>query len=174
MEENVRIRGLFTVIKFIDNPAQSSPNRLVTLTLGKFGFVNTDYTGPSPKHDEFWLVRIDREIKANSVKGCFVLTPIKHIDRQDISSLIPGCGQYNEHSESGIRYIIPVNKERYYILPLESRKNIKSVRSVIVVNFSLAKFQNTDRYFFFPGESGYKEERDSYDNHKDSIQTPYD
>ena len=162
MQENARIRGLYTVVKMIDNPVQSSPNRLVTKTMGKYGFINTDYDGPAPRHDEFWLVKIDREIKANSLQGCFVITPVKHIDRQDVSYLVKGVGQYNEYEESGIRYVLPVDdRDKYYVLPLEHRKHMKSVRSVIVVNFSLAGFSNSDRYFYYPGESGYKEERAS-------------
>lgn len=162
MQENARIRGLFTIVKFIDNPVPSSPNRLVTKTIGKYGFVSSDYEGPAPKHDEFWLVRIDREIKANSLQGCFVLTPVKPIDRQDISILVSGVGHYSEYEEEGIRYILPVDKDKYYVLPLEHRKNIKTVRSVIVVNFSLAKFVTGDRYFYYPTEDGYHEERESY------------
>lgn len=162
MQENARIRGLYTIVKFIDNPVPSSPNRLVTKTIGKYGFVSTDYEGPAPKHDEFWLVRIDREIKANSLQGCFVLTPVKLVDRQDISVLVSGVGHYSEYEEEGIRYILPVDKDKYYILPLDHRKNIKTVRSVIVVNFSLAKFVPGDRYFYYPNEDGYHEERECY------------
>lgn len=162
MEDNTRIKGLYSVVKLIDNTSPVSSNRLVTMTLGKYGFISSDYSGPSPKHDEFWLVRIDREIKANSLKGCFVLTPVRQVDRQDLFSLMPGCGQYTEFYESGIRYILPTDKKKYYILPLEYRKNIRDVRSVIVVNFALARFNNSDRYFLFPGEPGYNEEQSDY------------
>ena len=182
MDENARIRGLYTVIKLIDNTVVASPNRLVTMTLGKYGFINSDYSGPSPRHDEFWLVRIDREIKANSLKGCFVLTPVRQVDRQDISPLVPGVGQYSEFTEAGIRYILPVDKEKYYLLPLEHRKNIKSVRSVIVVNFALAQFTQSERYFHFPNEPGYQEEQEIYTAKRPALKqavdkqqwTPYD
>lgn len=187
MEENSRVRGLYTIVKIIDNNSRSSANRLVTMTLGKYGFINTDYDGPSPRHDEFWLVRIDREIKANTLQGCFVLTPVRRVDRADIDFLVPGCGQYTEFYESGIRYVLPKDKSKYYLLPLEHRKRIKDVRSVIVVNFALAKYSQSDRYFHFPSEPGYDEEQASYrspeqayedytygSSHRTDIQTPYD
>lgn len=159
MEENARVRGLYSLCKWIDNTSPKSSNRLVTMTLGKYGFVSSDYNGPSPRHDEFWLVRIDREIKANTLQGCFVLTPVKHIERNEIEFLVPGIGQYTEFYEDGIRYIIPADKDKYYLLPLAHRKGIKDVRSVIVVNFMLARFNNANRYFHFPNESGYIEEQ---------------
>lgn len=161
MQENARVRGLYTLCKWIDNTSPKSVNRLVTMTLGKYGFVSSDYSGPSPRHDEFWLVRIDREIKANTLQGCFVLTPVKHIERCEIEFLVPGLGQYTEFYEEGIRYIIPTDRDKYYLLPLMHRKGIKDVRSVIVVNYMLAKFNNTNRYFHFPSESGYLEEQEA-------------
>lgn len=174
MLENARIRGLYSVVKFLDNKSQSSSNRLVTMTLGKYGFVNTDYEGPSPKHDEFWLVRIDREICANTLKGCLVLTPVKHVERKDIHTLVPGCEMYTEFYEDGIRYVLPRDKEKYYILPLDHRKRIRDVRSVIVVNFSLAKFTNSDRYFHYPTESGYVEEQASiYGDDQAAVVAPH-
>lgn len=171
MEENTRVRGLYSVVKFIDNVDSKSPNRLITMTLGKYGFVNSDYRGPTPNHDEFWLARIDREIKANSVKGCFVLTPVKPINRRDITTLIPGVNPFKDWEEDGIRYILPSDREKFFVAPLEYRKAIKSVRSVIVVNFMFAGFGNSERYFYFPQEVGYSEEQQVI---KRLRQTPYD
>lgn len=160
MEENIRIRGVFSVVKFIDNVDKNSSNRVITKTLGKYGFVNSDYFGPCPNHDEFWLVKIDREIRANSVQGCFILTPVKSLHRQQIETLVPGTGSYTEFNEDGIRYILPLDKERYYILPLTHRKHVKSVSAIIVVNFSLAQFQ--DKRYFFTNQA-----------EEDEIPTPY-
>jgi hypothetical protein len=171
MEENTRVRGLYSVVKWIDNVDPSSPNRLITLTLGKYSFVNSDYRGPTPRHDEFWLARIDREINANSVKGCFVLTPVKYVQRSDIITLIPGIGAFNDFEEDGIRYILPHDREKFYVAPLAYRKEIKSVRSVIVVNFMYAGFGSSERYFYFPQESGYSDEQQII---KRLAQTPYD
>jgi hypothetical protein len=171
MEENTRVRGLYSVVKFIDNVDQKSPNRLITMTLGKYGFVNSDYRGPTPNHDEFWLARIDREIKANSVKGCFVLTPVKPINRRSIDALVPGVDTFTDWEEDGIRYILPHDREKFFVAPLTYRKAIKSVRSVIVVNFMFAGFGNGDRYFYFPQEVGYADEQQII---KRLRATPYD
>lgn len=172
MVENSRVRGLYTLAKWTDNTSPTSSNRLVTRTLGKYGFVSSDYDGPSPRHDEFWLVRIDREIQANSLKGCFVLTPVKPVERKDIGLLVSGLGQYTEFYEDGIRYVIPADKDKYYIMPLAHRKGIKDVRSVIVVNFMLARFNNSDRYFHFPSEAGYEEEQGQYKNEQHGSSIP--
>lgn len=150
-------------MKFIDNVDKNSSNVVITKTLGKYGFVNADYYGPCPNHDEFWLVKIDREIRANNVQGCFILTPVKHIPRQQIETLVPGTGSYKEFNENGIRYVLPVDKDRYYILPLEHRKHVKSVRAIIVVNFSLAQFQDRPYFYQSPTEESAETE----------IQTPY-
>ena len=171
MDENTRIRGLYTVVKFIDNVDPNSPNRLITLTLGKYGFVNSDYRGPSPNHDEFWLARIDREIQANSVKGCFVLTPVKRVDRSEIVKLMPGIGDFEFFEEDGIRYILPHDKSKFCVVPLAYRKSIRSVRSVITVNFMLAGYRQQERYFHFPKEVGYASEQQAI---RLLAQTPYD
>lgn len=173
MEENTRVRNLYTLVKWINNVDPESQNRLISMTLGKYGFVNSDYHGPTPRHDEFWLSRIDREINANSIKGCFVLTPVRIVDRDVIDKLVPlpGLSTYTEFEEDGIRYILPADREQFYVMPLFYRRAIKSVRSVIVVNFMFAGFGNSDRYFYFPQEAGYSEEQQII---RRLQQTPYD
>ena len=134
MEENHRIRGIFTVVKFIvnNNYDEKNQNRILTKTLGKYGVVDTDYKGPCPNHDEFWLVKTVKEIKVNSPKGCIVLTPISKIDRSQVKSIIPGTGFSTEFEEMGICYVTPNNKQHYYMIPLEFRKLNKDHRYICV------------------------------------------
>ena len=47
MEENTRVRDLYTVVKWTNNVDPDSQNRLISMTLGKYGFVNSDYRGPT-------------------------------------------------------------------------------------------------------------------------------
>lgn len=136
MEENLRIRGIFTVVKFIVNSNfdEKNQNRILTKTLGKFGVVDTDYNGPCPNHDEFWLVKIVKEIKVNSPKGCIVLTPIMKLDKRQVKTIVPGMGFSTEYEELGICYVTPTNKQNYYMIPLEYRKLNKVHRVTICVN----------------------------------------
>ena len=58
----------------------------------------------------------------------------------------------------------------------------RSVRSVIVVNFALAQFTQSERYFHFPNEPGYQEEQEIYTAKRPALKqavdkqqwTPYD
>jgi len=139
MDENHRIRGIFTVCKFIVNASYDvrNQNRIITKTLGKFGVVDTDYQGPSPNHDEFWLCKIVKEIKAGTPKGCIVLTPIMRLERNQIKSLIPNTGRSTEFVEDGICYVTPTNPNGYYLIPLEYRKSNKEFRVTLCVNQGL-------------------------------------
>lgn len=136
MDENVRIRGIYTVVKFIVNTNfdDRNQNRIITKTLGKFGVVDTDYQGPCPNHDEFWLCKIVKEIKSGTPKGCFVLTPIMKLARSDIRPLIPKTGFSTEYEEGGICYVTPTNPNNYYFIPLDYRKSNKNHRVTICVN----------------------------------------
>lgn len=123
MDDNSRIRGVYTVCKFIVNTDQEkSRNRIITKTLGKFGVINMDYKGPCPKHDELWLVKIDKEIKCNEAIGCLVLTPIYSIPVEKVFPLIPGTQCSTEYIENGVCYVIPNNREKYYMVPIGYRK----------------------------------------------------
>lgn len=145
MEENVRIRGVYTVVKFILNTNYDTrnQNRIITKTLGKFGVVDTDYQGPCPNHDEFWLCKIVKEIKAGTPKGCIVLTPIMKLDRNCIKSLIPNTGLSTEYVENGICYVTPSNPNNYYLIPLDYRKSNKAHRVTICVNPGLSPSVDT-------------------------------
>ena len=136
MDENVRIRGIYTCVKFIMNTNYDTKNqnRIITKTLGKFGVVDTDYNGPTPDHDQFWLTKIVKEIKAGTPKGCIVLTPIMKLDRLWIKPLIPKTGLSTEYEENGISYVTPTNQSQYYIIPLDYRKSVKTCRVMICVN----------------------------------------
>lgn len=138
MEENNRIRGIHTVVKFIVNDTEdTSKNRIITKTLGKFGVINMDYRGPCPQHDELWYVKIDKEIKFNTPSGCIVLTPIMKLPREQVLVMIPRTGLSTEHEENGVCYVVPTNPNKFYMIPLDYRKSIRSVRFTICVHRAL-------------------------------------
>ena len=149
MDENHRIRGIYTVCKFIMNATYDTrnQNRIITKTLGKFGVVDTDYQGPCPNHDEFWLVKIVKEIKAGTPMGCIVLTPIMKLERNQIRSIVPNTGMSTVFVEDGICYVTPNNQKGYFLIPLEYRKSNKDYRVTICVNpgFASGESQHSDK-----------------------------
>lgn len=135
MEENTRIRGIYTVVKMIVNDTEdNTKNRIITKTLGKFGVINMDYRGPCPQHDELWYVKIDKEIKFNTPSGCIVLTPIMRLNREDVHVMIPRTGLSTEHEENGVCYVVPTNPNKFFMIPLEYRKSMRNVRFTVCVH----------------------------------------
>lgn len=144
MDDNSKIRGIFTVCKFIVNTdPEKSRNRIITKTLGKFGVVNMDYRGPSPKHDEIWLVKIDKEIKCGAPAGCLVLTPIMPVPVEQVLPLIPSPAFSTEYIENGVCYVVPKNQDKYYMIPISCRKARPGARFTICVHKAPGSLQVT-------------------------------
>jgi len=142
MVDNDFITGRYSIVKFRLNPDRRSHNRLITSTLGKYGVVNSDWANEqadnetrAPSPNEFWLVRCDGEIKARCREGLLILSPIQYIPRKYVLTLLDGM--FTEFTESGVRYIEPKWKDRYWILPLEYRRQIpkEEAHAVIVLNY---------------------------------------
>lgn len=140
MVDNDFITGRYSVVKFRLNPDRRSHNRLITSTLGKYGVINSDWAAENPgaqapNPNEFWLCRCDGEIKARSREGLIVLSPIQYVPRKYVLTLLDGM--FTEFNESGIKYVEPKWKDRYWILPLEWRRQVpkEEAHAVIVLNY---------------------------------------
>lgn len=137
MENN--INGIYTLAKFHKNADSDSPNRIVTRTLGKFGFIDRNYEGIMPKYEEFWIVKIIYNIKPDDTQGCLILEPIRKVDyKQEVGKLVWGMYSIKEVGKA-ITLIIPNEefKNKLWQLPLEERKRYKK-KAVIVVQNELA------------------------------------
>lgn len=140
MVDNDFITGRYTIVKFRLNPDRRSHNRLITSTLGKYGVINSDWASENPdlrapNPNEFWLVRCDGEIKARCREGLLVLSPVQFVPRKYVLTLLDGM--FTEFNNSGIKYIEPKWKDRYWILPLDYRRQIprEEAHATIVLNY---------------------------------------
>ena len=128
------IIGIYTIAKFHRNADSESPNKVVTRTLGKFGFIDRNYEGELPKYEEFWLVRVKSNIRPDETQGCLILEPIRKIDyKKEVGKLVWGM-YHTEDVGKAITLIVP-NKEyedKLWQLPLEERKKYRK-KAVIVV-----------------------------------------
>ena len=156
------INGIYTLAKFHRNADLESPNKVVTRTLGKFGFIDRNYKGTLPKFEEFWIVKIKYNIKPEDTQGCLILEPIRKVDyKNEVGKLV--WGMYSiENVGKAVALIYP-NEEfnnRLWQLPLEERKKFKK-KSVIVV-------QNTDAIYNSVynniGEDNSNEDYEDYDD----------
>jgi len=136
LEENKRIQETLTLVKFHANTERPfSKNRLITKTLGKHGVVSSDYKGQAPNEEEFWLCGFQKEVtKSTPCSGLFILKPLHYVDRSWIS-YIP-FGYYNIEQENGILYVIPKDKDMYWMMSMADRRRYFSpeVHAIIVVN----------------------------------------
>lgn len=128
------INGLLTLAKFHRNADSESPNKIVTRTLGKFGFIDRNYEGELPNSEEFWIVKIKYNIKPDDTQGCLILEPIRKVDyKKEVGKLVWGMYK-TEDVGKAITLVIP-NEEyenKLWQLPLEERKKFKK-KAVIVV-----------------------------------------
>ncbi len=91
---------MITLVKFIRNPREdSSPNNMfITRTLGKTGVLSWDHiddASSTPRAEEFWYVRIVKEVGAGTARGVFLLEPIGRVTSggtggNKLSHIIPG------------------------------------------------------------------------------------
>lgn len=136
MTDNRRIRNVCSLVKFranLDNP--TSKNRILTKTLGKVGFIDSQYRGILPSDEEFWFSSIDSMVtKGSPSSGIFVLTPIKRIERDDICYLTHGM--YDIEDDAGVRYVMPKIKEAWWVMSLQDRRLLfgDRIHAVVIVN----------------------------------------
>lgn len=105
--DNTKIKGIRTLVKFrINHDATRSRNRIITTTLGKFGFLNANYRGECPNDEEFWIAEIDSVvIKNHPVSGIFILTPLYKVAPDEYDYITHGLYTYEDHE--GIRLVYP-------------------------------------------------------------------
>lgn len=143
--ENINISGIYTLAKFHKNADSESPNRIVSRTLGKFGFIDRNYEGIMPKYEEFWIVKILYNIKPNDTQGCLILEPIRKVDyKKEVGKLV--WGMYTT-KEAGNAVTLIMPKEEYknmlWQLPLEERKRYRK-KAVIVVQEESSIYNNPE------------------------------
>lgn len=120
------------ILKFFENdkPAPGK-NPIVSKTLGKVAIIARAYGDrvarsngslAMPQSQEFWRVRILKELERGSRKGCFLVEPIVKVEYEDILHLVPGM--YTHIVEHG-RMLVTPNPEyqgRACILPLDHKQ----------------------------------------------------
>jgi hypothetical protein len=117
------------IVKFYENMSESSPNRIISRTLGKTGVLDKFNQDPNltPRPNEFWRVRIVRELQPGIVRGLFILRPIARVSAEDVVKIIPGM--YTEHYEDGIVELVLNSNLRgqgiSWIVPLDHRKMLQ-------------------------------------------------
>lgn len=129
---DINAEGILTLAKFHNNPDQDSQNKVITRTLGKYGVISSKYKGVMPTTEEFWIVRIIKNIKPNLTQGCFVLEPVKKVDyHKDIGKLLKGM--YDSVDGSVLSIVTPKEEFKHNIwqLSLEDRKEFKG-KAVLV------------------------------------------
>lgn len=143
METTDTINGIYTLAKFHRNADFESSNKIITRTLGKFGFIDRNYDGVMPKNEEFWIVRIKYNIKPDDNSGCLVLEPIRKVDyKEEVGKLV--WGMYTAQNIGKVTTLIIPNEEfenRLWQLPLEERKRYRR-KAVIVVQKEQAFMEN--------------------------------
>jgi hypothetical protein len=131
--------GMLTVAKFHNNADTDSFNKVISRTLGKFGLIDKDYAGEYPKPEEFWVVKIKKNIKPDKTEGCFILEPLKKLDfTNDVGKL--AWGMYSIEEIGKAVTIIRPNQEyqnKYWQLPLEERKHFKNKAVIVIQNEKL-------------------------------------
>lgn len=121
---------IITVVKFYDNPHKNSKNKIITRTLLKIGVVDTRWLTRNnnkkefPKADEFWKVKIIKELEDGIAKGCFLLEPIEKIEEDDFTILLPGM--YEEKIINNKLIIEPKTEKKInWVLPVSVKKTMK-------------------------------------------------
>lgn len=124
---NLKIIGSIVIVKFFSSNVKSY-NPLITRTLKKIGVLDKKYLN-IPKEDEFWKVKILKEICEGQNKGCFILEPLNLVDPKTIIKLVPGM--YNQYEKDKVLFVIPKVPNHNYILPLDIKKKLP-YRAILV------------------------------------------
>lgn len=134
--DNSKIKGIRTLVKFrINHDATRSRNRIITTTLGKFGFINATYRGECPNDEEFWIAEIDSVvIKNHPVSGIFILTPIYKVEQDGYDYITHGLYTYVDHQ--GIRLVCPKIQGGHWLMSLDDRRLLMApeIHAIVVVN----------------------------------------
>jgi hypothetical protein len=115
-----------TVVMFFDTSPETSPsgtwkNRLYSRSLRKIAFIDNKHPreGDYPKDGEQWLVEIVRE-NQNAKGGCFILKPIRRIEREQIIPLVHGM--YDLEVVQGTIILTPKEQGKFWVLSPEAKK----------------------------------------------------
>ncbi len=160
---------MITLVKFIRNKLETAPpnNRVITKTLGKTGVLSWEHIENQeqiPKPDEFWYVRIVKEVGANTPKGVFLLAPIEKVkdpDRTDgdsgIIHMIPGTYVEKKNGNTILLYpkilYYPEKLAPHWICSLQMKRRLMeksrdgdtfAVNSVVVVFDSAEEWVKED------------------------------
>lgn len=143
-----QVLGSEVVVKWFSNPAARpadvNPTRLLSKTLGKFSYVDRNYTGPMPADGSIWVARIVHETNPGQPKGCFMVEPLSEVPKDDdtgeylITRLLPGWGR--QVRKSGIEFHLPPQQfdkhgqRQYWILPGGYKQRLgRSIYATLVV-----------------------------------------
>lgn len=161
MEEFSQAVGKIVIAKFHENQDRANRNEIITRTFGKFGVISTAWYNDKrpdqvPKAQEFWRVKILKEVNAGQRSGCFVLEPLKKLagGAADLDKLLPGF--YRESFSNGILIVTPKSylksegdKPKNWILPLAIKKEVEGPYAILVdlltviISIGIVCLQNT-------------------------------
>lgn len=157
MKDNEEIVGKFTVVKFRNNPATHSRNKLISTTLNKYCVIDYDYLSENnavtPLPNEFWLVQIMHETRVGQREGIIVCRPQVHLTRKHVLTLLDGM--FTQKIEDGVLYAYPKYPQFYWILPMNYRKSFprEEAHAFVTVNTPHAISENIDYPPGYPNEA---------------------
>lgn len=118
-----------TILKFFDNEGDDGQPSVISRTLGKIAIVAQLYKDRAkknpavvmPQSQEFWRVRILKELQKGKRSGCFIVEPISKVEVADLFHLVPGT--YAIEQTEGKLIVRPNDeyKHRSCILPLDHK-----------------------------------------------------
>jgi hypothetical protein len=150
-----------TILKFFDNDSPDGTASVISRTLGKIAIVaqlykdraKRDASVVMPQPQEFWRVRILKELQKGKRSGCFIVEPLAKVSVDDLLHLVPGT--YTIEVVDGKMLVRPNDeyKNRSCILPLD-HKHVFAKRNdsyCVIVDLTPPKVRSTPTTKHNPG-----------------------
>jgi len=144
---NLSVLGssMYTVVKFFANYNKASANPLISHSLLKVAFIKKDLEH-EVQHDEFWTVEILEEKARGQFRGCFLLRPIRKVEKEDILRLPPNT--FTVRKQDGLLVLTPMKtRDGFWIVPLAQRKALASEYQAygVVVDLDLGQAEDPEK-----------------------------
>jgi hypothetical protein len=131
---------LRTIVKFYYNhlDRKADRNQLISKSLGKTLVIDHHWLDNDPaqvpKDKEFWLVDLVHETNAGEPKGCFLCHPIRQVQFDGLTRLMPGMFAEHWHHDGASRLLVlePEIGGVDWILPARHRNRIRDAYAIIV------------------------------------------
>jgi len=109
-----------TVVLKFQNGKRNSPNKVVSLTMGKVAVIAHAYQGRMPQPSSFWVCRIVKETGSGTTNGCFIIEPVFEIPLAKVMKLVPGM--YDTEIRGNTVLCKPKVHDIFWIIPFSLKK----------------------------------------------------